>query len=145
MTLDSILSASHAAAEFKADLRAFSAGRPVERIRTVRRSPPVKVMRLLAQLLATQPELEVETVEIAARSGCSDFVGTVVVTTPHGTRGFEFVWDCRWRAQQEGWTDCLGFPDQIRAAQEFDWRCFSLWRECDVEGPVDDDRMASVR
>ncbi|HJU66034.1 MAG TPA: hypothetical protein VJ596_10165 [Gemmatimonadaceae bacterium] len=116
MTIDSILSASHATAEFKADLRAFAAGRSVERIRTVRRSPPVKVMRLLAQLLAAAPELIVEEVEISARSGCSDFIGTVLVTTPYGERGFEFVWDCRWRTEQEGWTDCFGFPDQIRAA-----------------------------
>jgi hypothetical protein len=23
--------------------------------------------------------------------------------------------------------DYFGFPDQVRAAQEFDWRCFRRW------------------
>ena len=62
-----------------------------------------------------------------ARSGCSDFVGTVQVHTSSETRVYEFIWDCRWRAEQEGWTDCFGFPDQIRAAREYDWRCFVRW------------------
>ena len=49
-------------------------------------------------------------------------------STPRpSTHVYEFVWDCRWRAEQEGWTDCFGFPDQIRAAREYDWRCFERW------------------
>jgi hypothetical protein len=40
----------------------------------------------------------------------------------------EFAWDCRWRAQQQGWVDAFGFPDQIRAADEFGWNCFQHWQ-----------------
>ena len=66
---------------------------------------------------------------LRGRSGCSDFVGTVHVHTAHGPRVYEFAWDCRWRAEQEGWTDCFGLPDQIRAAQEYDWKCFERWQQ----------------
>ena len=44
-----------------------------------------------------------------------------------GERQVRFHWDCKWRAQQEGWVDYFGFPDQIRAAREFGWRCFERW------------------
>ena len=42
---------------------------------------------------------------------------------------FSFTWCCRWRAEQEGWKDYFGFPDQIRAAREFGWDCFQRWSE----------------
>ncbi len=86
-------------------------------------------MRLLAQLLASEPDLAVERVRVDATAGCADFVGVLEVECEDGSRRFEFAWDCRWRAQQEGWTDAFGFPDQIRAANQFGWRCFRLWRE----------------
>ena len=34
----------------------------------------------------------------------------------------------RWRAEQQGWVDAFGFPDQIRAADEFGWNCFHRWQ-----------------
>lgn len=91
-------------------------------------APPVKVARVLRQLLAEAGEhAEIERIRVRGRSGCSDFTGTVEVFTASGSTTIEFVWCCRWRAEQEGWTDYFGFPDQMRAAREFDWRCFQVW------------------
>ena len=100
---------------------------PLDRVALDRPVPRIKVRRLLTHVLAAHPELAVERVALSARSGCSDFVGVVQLHTPTSTHAYEFVWDCRWRAAQEGWTDGFGFPDQIRAADEFDWRCFARW------------------
>ena len=84
---------------------------------------------MLAQLLSEESHLEIEDVSIDAWSGCSDFRGTISVTTSEGLRTFRFRWDCSWRAEQEGWFDAFQLPDQIRAAHEFGWRCFSDWQE----------------
>jgi hypothetical protein len=95
-------------------------------------APAVKVRRLLTHILATEAHLPIEHVTVRARSGCSDFVGTVKLQTATNTHVYSFVWDCRWRAEQEGWTDYFGFPDQIRAAREYDWRCFERWEAVEV-------------
>ena len=129
MQLEHILAQSAATRRFKADVRSFMQTGAASRVEAQAFAPRIKVLRVIAQLLATESELSVDGVRINASSGCSDFAGVVDVTCDDGTRRFEFVWDCRWRAQQEGWTDCFGFPDQIRAAQEFEWRCFRLWQE----------------
>lgn len=89
--------------------------------------PRVKVRRLLAHLLHSEPALEIEKIVVRGSSGCSDFVGSVDVHTTSGRHAYDFVWDCRWRAEREGWIDPFGFPDQTRAAMEFDWRCFQRW------------------
>lgn len=94
-----------------------------------RAAPPIKVLRVVAQLLEQHPDLVIAAVSIDGRSGCADFTGTLHVETSDGPRVFAFAWDCAWRARQEGWTDCFGFPDQIRAASAFEWRCFREWRE----------------
>ncbi|HEX2716469.1 MAG TPA: hypothetical protein VHM67_02250 [Gemmatimonadaceae bacterium] len=94
-----------------------------------RTMPAVKVERVLTQLLAEVGHEPIERVEIDARSGCSDFSGTLEVTVAGTRRTFDFVWDCRWRAEQEGWRDHWGEPDQIRAAREFGWQCFANWSE----------------
>jgi hypothetical protein len=91
--------------------------------------PAVKVERVLTQLLSELPDARIERIEIDARSGCSDFGGHLTVYADGTTRVFDFVWDCRWRASEEGWRDHWGEPDQIRAAREFGWRCFSIWSE----------------
>jgi hypothetical protein len=129
MDLTPLLAVSRASDAFKADVRRFAAHGASERVRTARYSPPVKVMRVLAQLLHAHPDLSVERVAIDARSGCADFTGVVHVEAGGCVRRFEFSWDCRWRAEQQGYSDFFGFPDQIRAAQEFGWRCFRLWTE----------------
>ncbi len=78
-------------------------------------------------VLTAESHLRIEHVSLNGRSGCSDFVGTVRLETGTEAHVFEFAWNCRWRAEQEGWTDCFGFPDQIRAAREYDWQCFERW------------------
>jgi hypothetical protein len=128
MELDEMLARSSAAEEFKRAVRSFEAGHSGEHIQVEGPAPSIKVRRVLTHILATEPNLPIERIAVRARSGCSTFVGTVHVHTKSETRVFEFVWDCRWRAEQEGWTDCFGFPDQARAAREFDWRCFQHWK-----------------
>jgi len=127
MQLEQVLATSSAAETFKSAVRSYCETGSADHIQVDGFAPRIKVRRVLTQVLATQPDLPIERIAVRARSGCSDFVGTVQVHTAGETRVFEFVWDCRWRAEQEGWTDCFGFPDQIRAAQEYDWRCFLRW------------------
>ena len=107
----------------------YAAGMDEERVAVSRWVPRVKVLRVLTQLLDAHPDLAVVRVALEGTSGCADFVGTLHVTTENAEHRFEFAWDCRWRAEQEGWTDPFGFPDQIRAAREFGWRCFVRWEQ----------------
>src|SRR5262249_22325917 len=114
--LEQILAKSRAEESFKHSVRMFCEHGGADRIRIEGFAPPVKVQRLLTHILATESHLPIERVTLRGRSGCSDFVGVVQLQTKAETHAFEFIWDCRWRAEQEGWTDCFGFPDQIRAA-----------------------------
>ena len=142
MNFQQIVAASSATDDFKHDVVAFAATGHAERIIVTRRVPRVKVLRVLAQVLSSEPELVASAVRVDAFSGCCDFVGVIDVESPEGVRRFEFTWDCAWRAAQEGWVDYFGFPDQVRAAREFGWRCFRTWQEVDVaEGDV---RLAAV-
>lgn len=125
--IETLLDASRAADAFKHDLVAFAVGRPVERVVLLRPAPRLKVLRLLTHLLDVEPTLRVERVEVEGYSGCSDFRGSVTVHCEDAIRGWRFRWDCRWRAEQEGWNDAWGMPDQMRAAREFGWRCFARW------------------
>jgi len=125
--MNTLVHSSRATAEFKAELQSFFAGERAERVKVESFVPRVKVRRLLTQLLHAEPELEIEQVVVRGASGCSDFVGSVDVQTTSGGHVFDFVWDCRWRAENEGWVDYFGFPDQARAAMEFDWQCFQRW------------------
>lgn len=131
--LEQILAQSHAAETFKVAVRSYQVRQHTDRIRVEGFAPTVKVERLLAQVLSAESHLSIERICLHGRSGCSDFVGTVEVHTAVERHIYEFVWDCRWRAEQEGWTDCFGFPDQIRAAREYDWRCFERWERAPVE------------
>jgi hypothetical protein len=114
---------------FLAELARYAAGAEVERVAVARWAPRVKVLRVLAQLFDARPDLTVDRIALEGASGCADFVGTITVGSDAGEHRFEFAWDCRWRAEQEGWYDPFGFPDQIRAAREFGWRCFVRWEE----------------
>lgn len=134
--MESILVRSQATDAFKRDLLRFVAGEDVSNIDIVGYAPRVKVERVLVQLLNAEPELAVHRVAVRGTSGCSDFVGEVAVETPTETRTFSFTWCCRWRAEQEGWRDYFGFPDQIRAAREFNWDCFERWEEKSVGAGV---------
>lgn len=125
--LESILDQSNAAEPFKTAVRSYCATGSADRIRVEGFAPKVKVRRVLAQMLSAEAHLPIERIVVSAQSGCSDFVGTIRVQTATDTLTYSFVWDCRWRAEQEGWTDCFGLPDQIRAAEEYGWRCFERW------------------
>jgi hypothetical protein len=125
--MDSLIQTSRATADFKADVASYVSGNGAQRVKVETYVPRVKVQRLLAQLLAVEASLEIEQVVIRGMSGCSNFVGSVDVHTTAGAHVFDFTWCCRWRAETEGLVDYFGFPDQLRAAQEFDWRCFQQW------------------
>ena len=130
-----LLEASRADEDFKRDLLAFGIGRPAARVVLLRPAPRLKVLRLLTQLLHAEPTLCVGRVAVEGVSGCSDFRGTLTVHCAEGPRVWRFRWDCRWRAEEEGWHDGWGLPDQSRAAREFGWRCFQHWEPV---APADD-------
>lgn len=125
--MESILVRSRATEGFKRDVLRFAAGDQVSSIEVIGFAPRVKVERVLVQLLSAEPDLVVQRAAVRGTSGCSDFVGEISVETPTGSHTFGFSWCCRWRAEQEGWSDYFGFPDQIRAAREFGWDCFERW------------------
>lgn len=127
--METVIQGSRATPEFKDAVTAFLRGQETDRLRIVSYAPPVKVQRVLAQLMDAEPALEIEQVVIRGRSGCSDFVGSVEVLTVTGSLVFDFAWCCRWRAETEGYVDYFGFPDQSRAAHEFGWRCFRQWEQ----------------
>jgi hypothetical protein len=128
--MDQLIEHSHATESFKFALRTFLEGSDAEHIEILGYAPRVKVERVLTQLLNAESALPIERVQLVGRSGCSDFIGEMTVTAVDGaTHRITFAWDCRWRAEQEGWTDCFGFPDQIRAAREFGWDCFHRWEK----------------
>lgn len=127
--LDELLLESRASAPFKTDVVRFLEGGSADRLEVRGYAPRIKVVRVIKHVLSSHPDLDIERVSLDGRSGCSDFVGTVRIATSTQTRTYDFEWCCRWRAEQEGWTDYFGFPDQRRAAMEFDWRCFRVWRE----------------
>ena len=124
-----LLTRSCATDAFKADVVSFASRAEAASITMSRHVPRIKVIRLINQLLHAHPEFAIERLHVDARSGCSDFVGSVIVEGGGEARSFEFAWDCRWRAEQQGWVDAFGFPDQIRAADEFGWNCFQHWQE----------------
>ena len=136
MELDQLIDRSRATDAFKAELRAYLANRSADAITLARHSPRVKVARVVAQLLDAEPTLPIERIHIDAHSGCSDFDGMLRVVTTDGEQAFRFVWCCHWRAQEEGWTDWFGLPDQMRAAREFGWRCFKRWEPTVARNPV---------
>src|SRR5512133_3492009 len=131
--MEQLLAKSQATEPFKRAVKSYNSAGGGDHIRVDGFAPSIKVKRLLAHMLAAEPHPPIERISLRGRSGCSDFVGTVKVQTAQETRVYEFVWDCRWRAEQEGWTDCFGFPDQIRAAREYDWRCFERWEAVHID------------
>src|SRR3954468_20110326 len=90
---------SSATAEFKSDIQCYFDGGSTARVQVQGYLPATKVRRLVTHLLSAEPALEIEDLLIRGRSGCSDFVGSVDVRTASGVHVFDFVWDCRWRAE----------------------------------------------
>ena len=130
MILCQLLDRSSVTSDFREALSDFArSGRPNDRVVFDPYSPSVKVERTLSKMLQLYPELEIDAVEIEGSSGCEFYRGRLVIRTPQGERAVNFRWDCRWRAQKEGWVDYFGFPDQMRAAREFGYDCFQEWEE----------------
>jgi hypothetical protein len=131
--MEKMLNGSSATDEFRSAVSSFLAtGGPSERIRFDHRSPRVKVERVMTKLLESEPDLAVEAVTIHASSGCEYYRGELTVDLADGrVRRFAFDWDCRWRAEEQGWTDYFGLPDQMRAAREFGYDCFRRWDDGD--------------
>ena len=136
LPLDTLLAASEACPEFKADVLAYAAFQRAERVVAQGHAPRVKVLRVVAQLLHHEPSMKLDSVRVAAAAGCCDFRGVVTATAGDEVRSWEFVWDCRWRARQAGLLDSTGHPDQAWAAREYGWRCFSHWQERPVSARV---------
>ena len=135
MRLPEFVQHSRATAAFRDGLSAFlRTGAPNERIAFDAYSPPVKVQRTLTKMLEAYPELAIERVEVEGSSGCEFFSGKLRIHSADGVRQVRFHWDCKWRAQQAGWVDYFGFPDQSRAAREFGYDCFREWTE--TAGPA---------
>ena len=128
MNLESLLAASGATEDFKESVRQYSTVGKAPLVAAGGFAPPIKVVRVVAQLLEAEPGLRLERVRVDGNAGCSDFRGSVEAHAEGVVRRWEFVWCCRWRAAQQGWVDCFGFPDQMRAAQEFGFRCFKTWQ-----------------
>ncbi|MBW3629432.1 MAG: hypothetical protein KY464_09060, partial [Gemmatimonadetes bacterium] len=130
MTIRDFLERSSATPAFQDAIRAFvRTGAPNDRVGFEAYSPPVKIERTLTKMLAAYPNLAIDRVEIRGSSGCEYFSGKLTIHALDGEREVLFHWDCKWRAQQQGWVDYFGFPDQTRAAREFGYDCFREWTE----------------
>jgi hypothetical protein len=128
MHLTDILDHCAATDHFKIAVLAVQGRTRTPLVSSLRPVPHIKIMRLLTHLVSTERDLEIESVRIHADSGCADLTGVIDVACTDALRRFSFAWDCAWRAREQGWTDCFGFPDQMRAAREYDWRCFKSWQ-----------------
>lgn len=126
------LEAAAAHPDFKRDVLEYLNGGVSQRITLEGHAPRVKVARVLTQLLHAHPALPVERIRLHARSGCSDFSGQLTVVAGAHEHKIDFVWCCAWKAEQEGWKDCFGFWDQMRAAREHGWQCFRTWETVQV-------------
>src|SRR5690606_18610580 len=104
MNLVHFLRQSRATGAFKDAVAAFLRdGAANDRVAFDGYAPPVKVERTLAKLLEAFPEMELERVVIQGASGCEYFRGKLSAFGPEGERRIRFHWDCKWRAEQEGW------------------------------------------
>jgi hypothetical protein len=128
MSLQHYLGLSRASASFREAVNDFlHTGRSNPRLSFDVRSPAVKVERTLTKVLVEYPHLDIESIEIRGHSGCEYFRGELTLRTSGSEQVVAFHWDCRWRAEENGWVDYFGFPDQLRAAREYGWDCFRSW------------------
>lgn len=121
-SLDELLAGSAATEAFRQAVRALDARTDQDLIRSPDPDPPVKMQRLAMKLIEEYPDIAFETLDIYASSGCGNYTGKAVAEP--GSIHFSFDWDCYWKAQQEGWKDAFGDPDQGRAARTFGYQCF---------------------
>ncbi len=128
MPLFEYLRAASATPPFRYAVEEFPrTGAPNTRVSFGSGDPAIKVERTITMILRDHADLEIESVEIDAVSGCANYRGIANVRTTSDEVRIDFDWDCRWKALQLGWTDYFGFPDQARAAREFGFDCFRSW------------------
>jgi len=126
-TLGELLAGSAASEDFKSAVREFAQHQKKSgAIHFAAGNPPVKVLRAIMGLLEAEPGSALQSVEVTAVSGCSDYRGNVIVN--NGEARYAFVWDCAWKAREMGWNDYFGEPDQIKAARTFGYRCFESYQ-----------------
>jgi hypothetical protein len=121
-SLDELLETSSASDEFKHAVREIASGQRAPLIQTAPGTPMIKVFRTVCKLLDEAPDINIRTVNVSGRSGCSDFEGTISING--GETAYAFRWDCHWRASQEKMIDVWGMPDQAKAARQFGYQCF---------------------
>ncbi len=129
-SFDSLLETSSCSGGFQEALRSFQeTGRTSSTaLRYNAGSPAVKVGRFLQQLLESHPDWKIQSVAVEGQSGCSDYQGIAEVVLEGGeNKSIRFVWDCAWKAEQEGLKTFFGTPDQQKAAQLFGYRCFQVF------------------
>lgn len=124
-TLDQLLNNSQATEAFKQAVRDLESRHATRLIECYRFIPQIKALRLIYFLLESYPDLKIEKIKVDGQSSCSGFVGKAKVWP--GPLTIKFDWDCRWKAEEEGWVDAFGRPDQVRAAHKFGYRCFRLF------------------
>jgi len=128
MPIIEFLDRSGATESFREAVQQFlRTGRPNEQVIFDSHCPAVKVERMLTKLLEAHADLAIDRVAVDAASGCEFFRGTATVDTTERELLVRFEWNCRWKAEQVGWKDWFGLPDQARAAREFGHDCFSRW------------------
>lgn len=126
-TLETLLENSSATPEFKAAVSGMknSGQADGKLISLIGHPPAVKVLRTIQQLLDQFSDWQVSSIRLAGQSGCSNFNGELLVTFENGeTKRVDFIWDCAWKAQEVGYKNFWGDPDQQKAAQEFGYQCF---------------------
>ena len=130
MPIREFLERSSATEPFREAVAQFlRTGRSCDRIVFDYASPAVKVERTLTKVLEEYPDLALESIELRGSSGCEYYRGQLHLRSAEGERVVRFHWDCKWRAEQEGWKDWFGLADQARAAREFGYDCFRSWEE----------------
>ncbi|MCB2155226.1 hypothetical protein KQI84_10085 [bacterium] len=124
-TIESLLERSAATPEFAEAVRALAAGdTKTELIQANAGAPPVKVLRVISQLLDQHPDLPIESIQLEGQSGCADFIGQLTANANGSSLRIRFNWNCAWKAAEEGMKTFWGDPDQQEAAREFGYQCF---------------------
>ncbi|KAA3600903.1 MAG: hypothetical protein DWQ06_08765 [Calditrichaeota bacterium] len=123
MDIKNFLNNSKATKEFKESVNDFLNGGKSDLIKYNWTAPRVKVERTLTKIVEELQDLPISKVEIDGSSGCEYFRGTAKIWAEEEL-SIDFEWNCLWKAEEEGYKDYFGMPDQIRAAREFGYDCF---------------------
>lgn len=127
MDIQNFLKNSKATKEFKAAVTNFFEGGKTDLIRYNRTAPRIKVERTLTKIIEEFGEFQISKVEIDGNSGCEYFRGTAKICAEE-EQTIDFEWNCIWKAEEQGYKNLFGMPDQVRAAKEFGYDCFKKFK-----------------